>query len=178
MKAPRWTLRGVMAAVAMAAANLALVRAAVAGEPDVLLTAGPPVVGLQVAAWRAVTGRGADRAYWLGYLLLGGFATGTLIWGMAHPALHARLPSGGIATIRPASPLHRAWQGYFLLLRDLAWPYRSLVGWLPASGFLLSLLMVYGPQVGAGVLGGGIGRRLSNGRGGSAPARLQGGETR
>jgi hypothetical protein len=176
MRMPRVTLGRMMAAVALVGANAALLRAAVRADIQMPLVVGPPFLLLEVAAWRARRDRRPGRAFWVGYLVLGGIVTGSAIWALTHSAEYGMLPNGTYGLVRPGSVLSVAWlsgcQWGIQLLMDLA----ALVLGRDAESveLVLAILVFYAPQIGAGIAGGLIGRGLGHRRharvGGCHPA--------
>jgi hypothetical protein len=153
-----------MVGVALVATNLALGRAVSAALPGALLPCAGPVVLLQVAAWRAWRDRRPGRAFWVGYLLVGGLVTGALVLSLVGSGL-GRWPmlSWRRSGTAPYADLAVFWSGAMRASHDGA---RAAAGlWLgpgprPDLAGAAALATACGPQVGAGVLGGWIGRSL------------------
>jgi hypothetical protein len=159
-----------MMAVAVAAVNLALLRAAYRAAWFVLLCSGPPFALLQVAAWRGWPDDGRPgRRFWLGYLAGGGLVTGALAWSLTAPGFPG--PAWPWGTGSPG--LRAAPGAYWLGAAGAAyWALARL--WGPGGAgavvaFVAALGVLYLPQVAAGAAGGWVARRRAARRAGAWP---------
>lgn len=165
MTMPRLTLRGLMFAVAILAVDLALLRVAVPDALDAIILTASPVLLLNVALVLAVRRTRPGRAFWAGYLGLGGLVTGSWILMLVLPAYYpVPSPNPTSPTIWVKSRPYAAWQYLIntpLEMLDNAWP--SAVGQAMHSPFVRDMLAyphVMSLHVGSGLLGGLIARWL------------------
>jgi hypothetical protein len=174
MTAPRVSLRGLMLAVVLVAANLAAVRGAIPLHPVLPVLCGPPLILLELAAWRAWRGGRPGRGFWVGYLMLGGLMTGVIATTLAWQRRFVPSAAVGWAS-RPAPPRFAFWVEP--VMDALWWFDRQVQGWLGPDAIVGMLLVLSAPvaaQVAAGVAGGLIGRRIAGRRGVVALAGLPG----
>jgi hypothetical protein len=148
-----------MVLVALAAANMGLLRFA-GPRWDYPLFCGLPVLLLQGAAYRALRGRGAGRAFGAGYLVLGGVATASLGWVLTCADYIGPAGNGMFsAEIIRDQPLVAFWLGlspWLFEVVERAWQF----GLGPMPGIARPVVVATSfviPQVAAGWLGGGIG---------------------
>jgi hypothetical protein len=159
---PQMSLGSMMGLVAWIAVHVALTRATTGGDFELPVVCGLPVILLELAAWRAWRDRRPGRAFWLGYLALGGLVTGSLVWAGLHGPTLGRLPDGTFAVIRPASGLNLLWRDAFLAVARRALPYFRALEAVPGAQLVLVLGLVFAPQLGAGWIGGRIGRSVGS----------------
>jgi hypothetical protein len=170
MRAPRLTLGRMMAIVAAIAAHAALLRAGFRADIELPLIVGPPILVLEVAAWRARRDLRPGRGFWLGYLLVGAIVTASLVVSLVPEATLVRLPNGTYGLVREPSRLELVWETVLgRVVRDarpLAWALPRPVRDVAEVAFVL--LGVYATQIGPALLGGLVGRLLGRRRAGPA----------
>jgi hypothetical protein len=98
MKAPHFTIRALMFAVAVVAVNAAVARALWTFDPEALVGTALPIVALQGALFCIIRRPRSNRAFWIGFAALGALALVFFLWGRV-------LPEQLIAESSPGQPL-------------------------------------------------------------------------
>jgi hypothetical protein len=114
MKAPRFSIAGVMAVVAIVAFNVAVGRAVFAFSPEILIGTALTGLALEGAVLCLFCCRHSSRAFWVGFAALGSLAMLSFIWGRILPE------DGVIVDARPGqspryvnvSPVSDFWLSY------------------------------------------------------------------
>lgn len=160
MSWPRLTIQGLMIAVAVAAVDIALFRlASREGLEGVAVTA-VPMLPLNIAIWLAIRSARPGRAFWVGYLVVGGLVLGSWVWMLVWPGHQVPSPDRSSGTRLEKSLPHACWDTVLIVPLDwLEALWRTAFGRVPrwlryVVGYPYFVMLHIGP----GVLGGLIGR--------------------
>ena len=115
MRTPRLSIAGLMLGVVIVALNLAVGRYLFGYQSEILVGIALGAITLQVAIIQLIRRRGRDRAFWVGFLVLGSLVMASFIWAMCFSEILGFHPDGrgGFTLIRtPGSLLYTLWNGY------------------------------------------------------------------
>ncbi len=121
---PRLSIARLMAVVAAVAVNIAIARAFLAYNAEMLVGTALTGLALQGASICLARGRGRVRAFWTGFTMFGSVTMASFIWAMSYPEVLGITRTGTLVK-RPGSPLYDAWMGYGRLVFDLIGPLLS-----------------------------------------------------
>ena len=163
MQLPRMTISLVMIFVAVVAIDCAIFVPIHKARGLMGIGGSLPILILQWGLFRILQPV-KDRRFWIGYLILGGVATGSYLRAMLNPDVFG-VTSTGAVQVKPGSFLYSIWQSYGIAIGD-----RVLAPFLfgpvaaanphPVAIVAYRLMLWSAPQILAGVIGGLIGRFL------------------
>jgi hypothetical protein len=175
MGSNRISIARLMGIVAIAAVNIAAVRAILAYDLELLVGIALTWIALHIGLMRLIRSRGRrrDRAFWAGFLGCGLAAMLTYVWAMIQPTTLAITPAGTVVET-PGSPMFPIWHSYLSFVSEQLLRRISSLGneALPV-GLLLIMLFAFIPQWIIAVAGGLVARAMV-GRGRTTTGRIPG----
>jgi hypothetical protein len=177
MKPPRLLIRTAIVIVALAAIDFAAMRM-IFGKAmtfglglQALITTIPIGLAMNFGLIQILRTRGRPRLFWGGFLLFGTIAMATAAWAALTPAGSASSTTGGANRILHGSKMWFAWNSYFIFTEDcleaLGFSIRSFIPRSldnPGIAYVTTVgLVAFVPQLAVALLGGLIGRSLTQG---------------